>query len=63
VETKKMPIIRKVIQANDSRVMTLPASWLSFHEEQSGQRITRVSVEVNGALTIRPILQKKEPPK
>jgi hypothetical protein len=58
-----MPIVRKVIQANDSRVMTLPASWLALHEEQSGQRITRLSVEVDGALIVRPILPKKEPAK
>jgi antitoxin component of MazEF toxin-antitoxin module len=58
-----LPIIRKVIKAGESRVLTLPASWLAFHEEESGQRITRCSVEVDGALTIRPILAKKEPPK
>lgn len=57
-----MPITRKVIRAGDSRAVTLPSTWLAFHEEESGQRITRVSVEVNGALTIRPILAKKELP-
>ena len=55
-----MPIIRKIIKAGDSRAMTLPSTWLSFFEEQNGQRITRVSVEVNGALVVKPILREKE---
>ena len=59
-----MPLIQKVIQIGDSRAVTIPKSWLTYYERQSGQSIKEVSVEVNGKLTIRPIIERtKRPPK
>lgn len=56
----QMPLIQKVIQVGDSRAVTIPKSWLVYYERQSGQRIREVVVEVNGKLTIRPILKREE---
>jgi len=58
-----MPLIQRVIQVGDSRAITIPKSWLVYYERQSGQRIREVVVEVNGKLTIRPILKRNEEPK
>lgn len=64
-----MPIIRKLIKMSDSKLLTIPKSWLTFYEKEAGvTEITQVSVEVNKALIVRPILpgsdvvrQKPEP--
>lgn len=55
-----MPLIQKLIQVGDSRAVTIPKSWLTYYERQSGQSIKEVSVEVDGKLTIRPILKKAD---
>jgi antitoxin component of MazEF toxin-antitoxin module len=52
-----MPLIQKVIQIGDSRAITIPKSWLTYYERQSGNIIKEVSVEVNGKLIIRPIFK------
>ena len=57
-----MPIIRKVISVGDSKAVTIPPSWLKFIERQTGQVVTEVTVEVNGQLVIRPIIEKKGSP-
>ena len=54
-----MPIIRKVIQVGTSRAVCLPKSWLELIERETGKTIKEVTVEVNEALIIRPILQEK----
>jgi antitoxin component of MazEF toxin-antitoxin module len=54
-----MPLIQKVIQVGDSRAVTIPKSWLTYYERQSGQCIKEVSLEVNGTLIIRPIIENK----
>ena len=53
-----MPLVQKIIQIGDSRAVTIPASWLAYDERQKGQTIKEVAVEVNGKLTIRPILKE-----
>jgi antitoxin component of MazEF toxin-antitoxin module len=53
-----MPLIQKVIQVGDSRAVTIPKSWLVYYERQSGESIKEVSVEVDGRLIIRPILNR-----
>jgi antitoxin component of MazEF toxin-antitoxin module len=56
----EVPLIQKIIQVGDSRAVTIPKSWLVYYERQSGQRINEVAVEVNGKLTIRPILKEAQ---
>ena len=57
-----MPLIQKVIQVGDSRAVTIPKSWLTYYERQSGQCIKEVSLEVNGTLVIRPIIERNRSP-
>jgi antitoxin component of MazEF toxin-antitoxin module len=54
-----LPLIQKVIQIGDSRAVTIPKSWLTYYERQSGHSIKEVSVEVNGKLIIRPIFKEE----
>jgi hypothetical protein len=57
----KTPIIRKVIKAGpNSFAVTLPKTWLDFLERQTGVRVTEVALEVDGKITIEPLLN---PPK
>jgi len=55
-----MPLIRKIVDiGRTSTGVILPKSWLDFLEKKHG-RIEAVSMEVNGKLTIRPILKEGE---
>jgi len=55
-----MPIIRKVIQVGGSKAVSIPKSWLEFWEKKHGVKITEVTIEVNGSLTIEPIIPEKK---
>ena len=56
-----MPIIRKIINiGKTSKAVIIPKSWLEYYEENEGQSIETVAIEVNSVLTIQPILPKKE---
>lgn len=55
-----MPIIRKIIDVGKtSRAVIIPKSWLEYFEEEQGQSIEEVTIEVNRVLKIAPILLKK----
>jgi antitoxin component of MazEF toxin-antitoxin module len=51
-----MPLIQKIIQIGDSKAVTIPKSWLTFHERQNKYPIKEVTIEVNSVLIIRPIM-------
>jgi antitoxin component of MazEF toxin-antitoxin module len=53
-----LPLIQRIIQVGDSRAVTIPKTWLVYYERESGQRIEEVAVEVNGKITISPILKE-----
>ena len=55
-----MPIIRKIIQIGSSKAVSLPKSWLEYHEIKTGCKIAKVAVQVNDVLRITPILSKQE---
>jgi hypothetical protein len=58
-EVYETPIIRKIIDVGKtSKGITLPKSWLENFERETGKQITEVAMEVNGSLTIQPILPK-----
>ena len=57
-----MPLIKKVIQVGNSKAVSLPKSWLELIERETGKSIKEVTMEVNGILTIRPIIPKKSRP-
>ena len=53
-----MPLVRKIIEVGKtSKGVILPKSWLDFLEKKHG-RIDAVSIEVNGHLIIKPILDE-----
>jgi antitoxin component of MazEF toxin-antitoxin module len=57
-----MPIIRKIIPLGNSKAVTLPKTWLQYIEEKTGQGVKAVTMEVNGALTIKPKLKDQGKP-
>jgi hypothetical protein len=52
-----MPLIKKVIDyGKTSKGVILPKSWLELIERHTGKPVKEVTMEVNGQLTIKPIL-------
>lgn len=55
-----MPIVRKIIDVGKtSKGVILPKSWLEYYENEQGQHIESVAIEVNRVLKIKPIFEKK----
>jgi len=56
----RLPIVRKIIDVGkSSRGIILPKSWLDFFkEENQGQPIEAVAIEVNNVLRVSPIFKK-----
>jgi hypothetical protein len=53
-----MPLVRKIIEiGKTSKGVIIPKSWLDFLEKKHG-KIEAVSMEVNGQLIIKPILDE-----
>lgn len=52
-----MPIKRKVCKIGSGFAVFLPKSWVSLLEEKHG-KVTAVTMEVNGQLIIKPILEE-----
>ncbi len=55
-----MPIIRKLTTVGASKGITLPKSWLENAEQQTGEKIIAIALEVNDTITIQPVFAKKE---
>ena len=54
------PLTRKIIDVGKtSKAVIIPKSWLSYLESKHGT-IEAVSMEVNGKLTIRPIIKEAQ---
>lgn len=54
-----MPIIRKILDIGPvSKAIVLPKSWLEYYERETGEKIERVTIEVNKKLTIEPYLKR-----
>jgi antitoxin component of MazEF toxin-antitoxin module len=54
-----MPLLRKIVLHGASRGVTLPSSWIALIERETGKKLTEVSMEVNGSITIKPVFEKK----
>lgn len=53
-----MPLVRTLIKiGRSSRAVVLPKSWLEYYEEKAGCKIEEVTIEVDGELRIKPIIQ------
>ncbi len=46
------------MEVGDSRVITLPKSWLEYAERESGVEIKEVAIEVDKVLVVSPIIAK-----
>jgi antitoxin component of MazEF toxin-antitoxin module len=55
-----MPLIRKVAKIGNSKAVFLPKTWLEYHEEESGQQIKKVIIEVNDELRIKPVFNRRQ---
>jgi antitoxin component of MazEF toxin-antitoxin module len=54
-----LPIIRKVVEIGHSKAVFIPKTWFEYYEQESGQRIEKVAIEVNQVLKITPVIKKK----
>lgn len=50
-----MPILKKIITHGGSRGITLPSSWLSLIEKETGKPLKEVLMEVNDSIVIKPV--------
>jgi len=56
----QMALIRKLIQVGGSRAVTIPVTWIQYHEKMNGQKIRKVGMEIDGKIVIWPILKEWE---
>ena len=54
-----MPIIRKIMDVGNSKVISLPRSWLEFYEKEAGEKINLVLMEVDKELKVLPYIPKE----
>ncbi len=54
-----MPIIRKIVRIGNAKAVTIPKGWLMYWQRKTKEPIVEVAIEVNGEITIRPILPTK----
>ena len=60
VSDKEMtPLKRRVCRVGNGLAVFLPKTWIELLEEKYG-KIDAVSMEVNGKLTIRPIIKEAQ---
>jgi hypothetical protein len=55
-----MPLIRKLIDLQTSKAVTLPKSWLENAEQEAGKKIIAIALEVNRVITVSPIFEKPQ---
>jgi len=48
-----MPLVKRLLKIGNSRMVVLPASWLRYHEEETGRPIEELLMQVNGEITLR----------
>lgn len=49
-----------MIKFNTSKAICLPKSWLENAEQEAGQKIVAVALEVNGNITLMPVFEKDQ---
>jgi hypothetical protein len=57
-----MPIIRGILNLGHSKVVTIPKSWLTNAEEQTGRKIIALAMGINDNITLQPIFEKETKP-
>ncbi len=54
-----MPIIRSILNLGSSKAVTIPKSWLTNAEDQTGRKVIALAMEVNENITLQPIFEKE----
>ena len=57
-----MPIIRSILNLGHSKAVTIPKSWLTNAEDQTGRKVIALAMEVNDTITLQPIFEKETKP-
>ena len=47
-----MPIKKRLIKVGDSRAVTIPPGWLKYYEDEFGEPIEEVLMELNNVITL-----------
>ena len=54
-----MPIIRSILNLGNSKAVTIPKSWLTNAEDQTGRKIIALAMEIDGTITLQPVFEKE----
>lgn len=54
-----MPIIRRILELGHSKAVTLPKSWITNAEQQTGKKVVALALEVDGTITLQPVFGKQ----
>lgn len=54
-----MPIIRRIIAIGHSKAITIPKSWITNAEDQTGRKVVALALEVDGSITLQPVFEKE----
>ncbi len=47
-----MPLVKKLVNVGNSRMVSIPPDWLKYYEDKTGQPVKEVLMELNGVITI-----------
>lgn len=54
-----MRIVKKILPVGGSKGIIIPKIWLDSIEAQTGNPVTKVILEINGSITIKPFSLKE----
>ncbi len=57
-----MPIIRSILNLGNSKAVTIPKSWLTNAEDQTGKKVIALAMDVNESITLQPVFEKETKP-
>lgn len=57
-----MPIIRSILNLGNSKAVTIPKSWLTNAEDQTGKKVIALAMDVSESITLQPIFEKDHKP-
>ena len=57
-----MPLIRSILNLGHSKAVTIPKSWLTNAENQTGRKIIALAMDINDSITLQPIFEKDPKP-
>ncbi len=57
-----MPIIRSILNLGNSKAVTIPKSWLTNAEDQTGKKVIALAMDVNECITLQPVFEKDHKP-